>query len=184
MSDRGSDDPGRPQATARVRSPERLAAQHVLSAFQNGRHPTLDDWLRNRALASEGLSARTYVVCSTDSPASVVGYYAISTAMEQRLPMPTARLRRGMPEQIPLLLIGRLAIDHAFQGMGLGTELLSDALRRCLAAAEIVGTRGVVVHAVDDQAIGFYQLHGFVLSPLGERVLLMPIETVRALFES
>jgi ribosomal protein S18 acetylase RimI-like enzyme len=184
MSDRGSDDSGRPQATARVRFPERLTAQHVLSAFQNGRHPTLDDWLRNRALASEGLSARTYVVCSIDPPASVVGYYVISTAMEQRLAMPTARLRRGMPEQIPLLLIGRLAIDHAFQGMGLATELLSDALRRCLAASEIVGTRGVVVHAVDDQAIGFYQLHGFVLSPLGERVLLMPIETVRALFES
>jgi hypothetical protein len=117
------------------------------------------------------------VVCSIDPPASVVGYYVISTAMERRLARPTARLRAGMPEQMPLLLIGRLAIDHAFQG-------ISDALRRCLAASEIVGTRGVVIHAVDDQTIGFYQLHGFVHSPLGERVLLMPIEMVRALFES
>jgi len=131
MSDGDSDESQRPQASARVRSPERLGAQHILSAFQNGRHPTLDDWLRNRALASEGLSARTYVVCTIDFPATVVGYYAISTA----------RLRRGMPEQVPLLLIGRLAIDRAFQGRGLGTELLSDALRRCLAASEIAGAR-------------------------------------------
>src|SRR6266851_8027918 len=184
MSDRGSDDPGRPHATARVRSPERLAAQHVLSAFQNGKHPTLDDWLRNRALASEGLSARTYVVCTTDPPVNVVGYYAISTAMEQRLALPTARLRRGMPEQVPLLLIGRLAIDRAFHGIGLGTELLSDALRRCLAASEIAGARGVIAHAIDDDAAGFYQRHGFLHSPLGERVMLMPIETLRALFEN
>ena len=89
-----------------------------------------------------------------------------------------------MPEQVPLLLIGRLAIDRAFQGMGLGTELLSDALRRCLAASEIAGARGVVAHAIDDDAIRFYQRHGFVLSPLGERVMMMPIETARGLFEN
>lgn len=183
MSD-GNSEFQQPLANARVRSPERLRAQHVLSAFQNGKHPTLDDWLRNRALASEGLSARTYVVCTTDPPVNVVGYYAISTAMEQRLALPTARLRRGMPEQVPLLLIGRLAIDRAFQGMGLGTELLSDALRRCLAASEIAGARGVVAHAIDDDAIRFYQRHGFVLSPLGERVMMMPIETARGLFEN
>ena len=65
-----------------------------------------------------------------------------------------------------------------------GTELLSDALRRCLAASEIAGARGVVAHAIDDDAIGFYQRHGFVLSPLGDRVMLLPIETVRDLFEN
>ena len=167
----------------RVRPPERLGAQHDLSAFQNGKHSSLDDWLRDRALASEGLSARTYVICDVDAPARVVSYYAISTAMEQRIALPNARLRRGMPEQVPLLLIGRLAIDHAFRGIGLGTELLSDALRRCLAASEIAGVRGVVAHAIDDDAVRFYQRHGFLLSPLGERVMVMPIETVHNLFE-
>ncbi len=88
-----------------------------------------------------------------------------------------------MPEQVPLLLIGRLAVDRAFQGLGLGSELLSDALRRCLSASEIAGARGVVAHAIDDDAVHFYQRHGFMLSPLGERVMLLPIETVRALFE-
>ena len=141
------------------------------------------DWLRDRAFASEGLSARTYVVCDAAAPSRVVGYYAISTAMEQRAALLSARLGRGMPERVPLLLIGRLAIDHDFQGMGLGTELLADALRRCLAASQIAGTRAIVAHAIDDDTVGFYRRHGFLSSPLGERVMLLPIETARALLE-
>ncbi len=184
MSDQGSGDSRRARNIVRVRPPERLTGQHDVSAFQNGKHPSLDDWLRDRALVSEGLSARTYVICDADTPARVLGYYAISTAMEQRVALPTAKLRRGMPEQVPLLLIGRFAIDRAFHGIGLGTELLSDALRRCLAASEIAGARGVIAHAIDDDAAGFYQRHGFLHSPLGERVMLMPIETLRALFEN
>jgi GNAT superfamily N-acetyltransferase len=183
MSDPDADDSRRLRGAARVCSPERLTRQHDLSAFQNGKHPSLDHRLRDRALASEGLSARTYVVCDVNAPSRVVGYYAISTAMEQRVALPSAKMRRGMPEQVPLLLIGRLAIDRVFRGISLGTELLSDALRRCLAASEIAGARAVVAHAIDEDAVGFYERHGFLLSPLGERVMLMPIETVRALFE-
>jgi GNAT superfamily N-acetyltransferase len=183
MTEEGSEDPKRSRGVARVRPPERLSAQHDHSAFRNGKHPSLDDWLRDRALASEGLSARTYVVCDLDAPARVVGYYAISMAMERRIALPSARLRRGMPEQIPLLLIGRLAIDSAFQGAGLGTELLADAMRRCLAASDIAGARGIVAHAIDDDAVRFYQRRGFLLSPLGQRIMLLPIETARALLE-
>jgi GNAT superfamily N-acetyltransferase len=170
-------------APARVLPPERLALHHDVSTFDNGRHATLDAWLRDRARDSEGFSARTYVVCDAAAPTRVVGYYAISTAMEQRIAMPNAKLRRGMPENVPVLLIGRLAIDQSFQGIGLGTSLLGDALRRCIAASEIAGVRAVAAHAIDDDAAGFYQRHGFILSPLGERVMLLPIETARALFE-
>jgi GNAT superfamily N-acetyltransferase len=159
--------------------PERLSAQHDFSSFRNGEHPSLDDWLRDRALACEGLSARTYVVCAARSPTQVVGYYAITTAMEQRVSLPNAKLRRGMPEQIPLLLIGRLALDHGYHGIGLGTDLLSDALRRCLYASEIAGVRGVVVHAIDDYAAGFYRRHGLGASPRGGRTGMMPIAVVR-----
>ena len=88
-----------------------------------------------------------------------------------------------MPEQVPLLLIARRAVDRTAQGLSLGTELLSDALRRCLAASEIAGARAVIAHAIDDDAVRFYQRHGFVLSPLGERVMMMPIEMVLNLFE-
>jgi GNAT superfamily N-acetyltransferase len=166
----------------RIRPPERLTREHDVSSFRNERHTSLDDWLRDRALASEGLSARTYVVCAAAEPLRVIGYYAISTAMEQRIALPNAKLRRGMPEQVPLLLIGRLAIDASYQGKGVGTALVSDALRRCLAASDIVGARGVVAHAVDDDALSFYRRCGFLPSPLGERVVVMPVETVRSLF--
>ena len=172
---------GQPQGL-RVRAPERLTINHAISEFHSGKHSSLDDWLRNRALVGEGMPARTYVVCDADKKNRVVGYYAISTAMEERIALPSAKLRRGMPEQVPLLLIGRLAVDQTFQGMGVGGDLLSDALRRCLAVSDIAGVRAVVAHAIDDAAMSFYQRHGFMLSPLGERVMLMPIETVQALF--
>lgn len=165
----------------RVTPPERLNSDHIVDGFDNGRHPSLDHWLAERALASEGASARTYVVCDADSPSRVVGYYTITTAMEERAALPTAKLRRGMPDKVPLLLIARLAVDAAFQGIGLGADLLADALRRCAAASEIAGVRAVIVHAIDDDAVGFYERHGFIASPLGERVLLMPIEAFPAL---
>ncbi|MBB4151398.1 GNAT family N-acetyltransferase [Sphingobium scionense] len=158
-----------------------MNADHGVDAFDNGQHPSLDHWLAERALASEGASARTYVVCDADQPDQVVGYYTITTAMEERAALPTARLRRGMPDKVPLLLIARLAVDVAFQGIGLGADLLADALRRCAAASEIAGVRAVVVHAIDDDAVAFYERHGFIASPIGERVLLMPIEAVRTL---
>jgi GNAT superfamily N-acetyltransferase len=164
-----------------LRAPEPLTARHDASRFANGVHPSLDQWLRERAGASEGLSARTYLVCPTDEPARIAGYFSISTAVEQRNALPSAKLRRSMPEQVPLLLIGRLAVDAEWRGRGVGSALLIDALRRCLAASEIAGARGVVAHAIDEGAIDFYERHGFVRSPLGEQVMLMPIETVRSL---
>jgi len=163
-----------------VLAPERLLAHHDLGRFVNGKHPSLDEWLKTRALANEGLSARTYVICSAATSNRVVGYYAISTAMEERQALPNARLRRGMPQQVPLLLIGRLALDVTVQGHDLGADLLADAVRRCCAASDIAGARAIVAHAIDDDAMRFYQRHGFVLSPLGERVLLLPIEAARA----
>lgn len=168
-------------STRRVTPPERLNADHEVAAFDNERHASLNNWLAERALASEGASARTYVVCNADQPRQVVGYYTITTAMEERTALPTAKLRKGMPDKVPLLLIARLAVASNFQGLGLGADLLADALRRCAAASEIAGVRAVIVHAIDDEAVGFYARHGFVVSPLGERVLLMPIEAVRAL---
>lgn len=161
--------------------PVPIEASHELGRFTNGTHLSLDEWLRERARASEGLSARVYVVCPIDDPHRVIGYFAISAGAEQRLALPTARLRRGIPENVPLLLVGRLAVDRQWQGRGIGSALLADALRRCLAASEIAGVRGVIAHAIDESAAGFYQRHGFIHCPLGDRVMLMPIETLRSL---
>lgn len=161
--------------------PEPLALHHDVSRFGNGRHPSLDHWLHDQARRSEGLSARSYVVCPLAEPDCVVGYFSIATALEQRNALPSAKLRQNMPERVPILLIARLAVDTEWQGRGVGSALLADALRRCLAASEIAGVRGVIVHAIDTTAAAFYLAHGFILSPLGEHVLLMPIETVRGI---
>jgi GNAT superfamily N-acetyltransferase len=163
-----------------IRPPERLSAEHDLSAFENGMHPVLDQWLQERALASEGLSARTYVICSEQQPNRVIGYYAISTAMEERSALPTAKLRRGLPDRVPLLLIGRLAVSQEFQGRGLGADLLSDAIHRCLAASEIAGARAIIAHAIDNHAAAFYRAHGFLPSPLAPHLMMLPIDSVRA----
>jgi GNAT superfamily N-acetyltransferase len=168
-------------AAADLRPPEPLAPRHEVERFSNGRHASLDEWLHRRARVSEGLSARTYVACAADPAERVAGYYAVSMAAAHRVAMPNARLRKGMPDEVPLLLLGRLAVDTAWQGRGLGSALLADALRRCLAASAIAGARGVLAHAIDDDAARFYLRQGFILAaPLGARTLLMPIEVLRA----
>jgi GNAT superfamily N-acetyltransferase len=160
--------------------PEALAARHDLGRLANGRHASLDTWLRDYARTSEGLSSRTYVICAADEPDRVVGYYAIATAVAQGAGLPSAKLRRAMPDEVPLLLIGRLAVDQDWQSGGYGVALLADALRRCLAAGEIVGARGVIAHAIDETALSFYLKQGFVPAPeLGNRVVLAPIDALR-----
>jgi len=169
--------------THAVTAPTPLRAEHDAAAFASGQHDTLDSWLRERALTSEGLSARTYVIFDAAAPQRIVGYYTITTAMEQRAALPSAKLRRAMPEQVPLLLIARLAVDREWQGLGLGGDLLGDALRRCFAASVIAGARGIAVHAIDEAAAGFYERHGFLRSPLGELTLILPIETLRGIID-
>jgi GNAT superfamily N-acetyltransferase len=163
-----------------LRSPEPLAATHDVKEFENGRHASLDEWLRRRAWPGEGVSARTYVVCPIGQPNRVVAHHAIATAAAQRVLLPSAKLRKGMPDEIPLMLIARLAVDRSWQGKGLGSMLLADALRRCLGVSHIAGVRGVIAHAIDDAAAEFYAAHGFMRAPLPERVMIMPMETVAA----
>jgi GNAT superfamily N-acetyltransferase len=114
--------------------------------------------LKRRALPNEASGAsRTYVVSAAGR---VVGYYALATgAVAQQLA--TGRVRRNMPEPIPVMVIGRLAVDREHQGMALGSALLKDALLRTLNAASIVGIRAVLLHAISDGAKRFYEKAGF-----------------------
>ncbi|WP_176593399.1 GNAT family N-acetyltransferase [Sphingobium sp. EM0848] len=169
--------------TCAVTAPAPLRAEHDAAAFASGQHDTLDSWLRERALTSEGLSARTYVICHAAAPQRIVAYYTITTVMEQRAALPSAKLRGAMPEQVPLLLVARLAVDREWQGLGLGGDLLGDALRRCFAASVIAGARGIAVHAIDEVAASFYEHHGFLRSPLGELTLILPIEALRGIID-
>jgi predicted N-acetyltransferase YhbS len=169
---------GTPLATgarAGISAPAPLAGSHDLSRFSCGK-PPLDDWLIVRARKAEGRSARTYV---STLGAVVVGYYCFAAGSVQLGEMPKP-LRRNMPQAVPVILIGRLAVDTRYQGLGVGKGLLKDAMSRALAASQTVGARAVLVHAIDEEAADFYAAFGFLAFPEGSQIFFMPMETIRA----
>ena len=154
-------------------SPVLLTELHDSAAFNSG-EPALDEWLRQRAWANLQLAAsRTYVVCPTGSNA-VIGYAALS--MGQILAQETiGSMRRNMPRHIPAVVLGRLAIDRAWQGKGLGRALLADVVRRALLASEQVSARLVIVHAISPAAEAFYLHHGFTRLPVETPTLALDL---------
>jgi GNAT superfamily N-acetyltransferase len=152
-------------------APEKLSAGHDLTGFDSG-EMVLDEWLRKRAAQNEASGAsRTYVVCSGKT---VAGYYslAVGAATHEQVP---GRVRRNMPDPVPVMILGRLAVDKAFQGKGVGTSLLKDAVLRTLQAAEIVGIRALLVHALSDAAKGFYEAYGFIVSPIDPLTVMISL---------
>ena len=157
-------------------APEHLTALHDLTEFDSG-EPSLDDWLRRRACANEESGAsRTYVVCARER---VVGYYALATGAVGRADA-AGGIRRNMPDPIPMMVLGRLAVDRAYQRRGLGAALLGDAVLRTLQAAEIGGIRGVLVHAISDEAGRFYERNGFLASPMNPMTLMISVAAAKA----
>lgn len=154
-----------------VGAPEHLSAEHDLSAFEFG-VPVLDDWLNRRALANEDSGAsRTYVV---SAKGKVIGYYALATGAVT-VQAATGRARRNMPDPIPVMILGRLAVDKAYQAKGLGHALLRDAILRTLQAAAIGGIRAILVHAISEDAKRFYERCGFVSSPIDPMTLMITV---------
>ncbi len=145
-------------------APVLLTEGHDGTAFDSG-EPVLDEWLRRRAWNNLLTAAsRTYVVCPTGS-FRVVGYFALS--MGQILAHEASgSMRRNMPKFIPAVVLGRLAIDRAWQGKGLGRALLADAIQRSLRASAEVSARLVIVHAISPAAEAFYLHHGFTRLPV------------------
>ena len=165
----------RPELSA----PVALTAQHTLSEFDCG-EPPLNDWLRGRALKGDGRFSRTYVVCDGGR---VAAYVAISAGAVERAAMP-GKLRRNAPDPIPVSVIGRLAVDSAYAGRGLGSDLLADALRRIALASRSIGIAAVLVHAKDERAKRFYLSRAeFIEWPADNRTLFLPIETVATAFD-
>lgn len=145
-----------------IRAPSLLAAEHDVALFQSG-ESALDDWLKRRALTNQTSGAsRSYVI--TDER-RVIGYYALAAGAVTATEAP-GNVRRNMPEPIPVMVLGRLAVDQEWQGQGLGLDLLRDAILRTLQAAEIAGIRALLVHALHEQAARFYAHAGFRPSPI------------------
>jgi GNAT superfamily N-acetyltransferase len=159
-----------------LRAPELLTAAHGLDAFDSGT-PSLDDWLRRRALQNQTSGAsRTFVLCDD---AAVVGYYALAASAIAPDAAP-GRFRRNMPDPIPVAVLGRLALDRSCHGQGLGRALFRDAALRVVAAADSIGIRGLLVHAISDQAKAFYVRLGLAVSPIEPMTLVATIADLKA----
>lgn len=159
-----------------LRSPEPLTDAHDLAAFDCG-SASLNTWLARRAMANQGSGAtRTYVVCQGRR---VIGYFALAAGAIISADS-TGRFRRNMPEPIPVVLLARLAVDRTHHGKGIGSALMADAIKRVLASADAIGVRGMVVHAIDEQAWQFYRGLGFEPSPSQPMTLMITVGQLRA----
>lgn len=153
-------------------APTLLSAEHPLDGFASG-VVSLDDSLKRRARANQVSGAsRTYVVAKAGR---VVGYYYLASGALALSDAP-AGIKRNMPDPLPMAILGRLAVDQTWQGHGMGAALLQDAVERTQAAAAILGIRGLLVHALSDEAKAFYEYHGFVSSASRPMTLLMSLK--------
>jgi GNAT superfamily N-acetyltransferase len=157
-------------------APERITPGHNVANFDCGVE-VLDIWLKERALKNEESGAsRTYVICSGGR---VTGYYALAAGSILNTHAPSS-VRRNMPDPIPVILLGRLAIDKVWQGKGLGKALLRDAVLRTIHASEITGVRALLVHAISEDVKEFYKGLGFRESPIDPMTLAITIEVAKA----
>ncbi len=155
-------------------APVPLTDTHRLDDFDCG-VASLNDWLKRRAVTNQKNNAsRTYVV--TDGQ-KVIAYYCLSSGALALKDAPST-VRRNMPDPIPVAILGRLGVDTSWKGHGLGAALLQDAVLRTVQAAEIVGIRGIVVHAISEEAKQFYEHYGFSPSPTQPMTLILSIKKV------
>jgi GNAT superfamily N-acetyltransferase len=157
-------------------APEPLAAHHRLDGFSCG-ESSLDDWLKRRANANQVSGAsRTFVVCESGV---VVAYYAVASGAVSVAATP-GRFRRNMPDPIPIAVLARLAVAESHHRKGIGRGLFQDAARRVIGAADAIGIRGLVVHALSEDAAAFYRRLGFDPSPLHPMTLMITLADLRA----
>jgi len=163
--------------TLNLRPPSPITADIELADFDSG-ELSLNDWLKKRALKNNAAGAsRCFVLCNGNT---VIGYYSLSAGAISHEAAPKA-LRRNMPDPLPVLLLGRLAVDKRYHNKGIGQALLRDAMIRAVNVSSDAGIFAILVHALNDQAKQFYLSRGFVESPLQPMTLMMTIETVRSI---
>jgi GNAT superfamily N-acetyltransferase len=159
-----------------ITAPVPLADHHLIDGFDCG-VPPLNEWLQRRARPNSASGAsHTYVVCDGDR---VVAFYALATGAVASSASP-GRFRRKMPDPIPVVVLGRLAIDRAYQGQGIDRALFRDAALRVLQAADIIGIRGLLVDAISDEAKAFYLTLGMSRSPLDPMTLMVTLADLKA----
>ena len=148
-------------------APAPLTEHHNTESFDCG-VDSLNQWLKRRALKNQITGAsRTFVVCEDRR---VLAYYALASGAVVAGGV-TGRFRRNMPDPIPVIVLARLAVDHSRHGKGWGRALIRDVAMRAVRAADLIGVRGLIVHALSAEAKGFYEQMGFEPSPLDPMML-------------
>ncbi|CAE6715195.1 GCN5-related N-acetyltransferase; Histone acetyltransferase HPA2 and related acetyltransferases [Candidatus Nitrotoga fabula] len=157
--------------------PQPLAAIHLLNDFECGER-VLNEWLKRRAMSNQLTGAsRTFVV--VDEENRVRGFYALAAgAVSHQLA--TSSVRRNMPDPVPVMVLGRLAVDRRVQGNKLGAAMLQDAVNRAIAVSRNAGVRALLVHALHEHARQFYEHYGFQESPQHPMTLMLRLDTVKA----
>ena len=155
-----------------ITPPEPITTAHNVESFACG-VPVLDEWLKRRALKNESSGAsRTFVICQDKQ---VVGYYTLATGSIEHGSAP-GKIRRNMPNPIPVMVLGRLAVDQEQQHAGLGRGLLKDAVLRTLTVSQHAGVKALLVHALSEDAKRFYTRSGFLESPFDTMTLMIALQ--------
>lgn len=165
--------------TLTLQAPEKLSAKHSLIDFSSG-DCSLDEWLIKRALKNiKNRASQTFVICNDER---VIAYYALSGGTISHKEA-YKKLTRNMPDPIPVVTLGRLAVDVKFQKKGLGSALLRDALLRVLTVANNdFSIKAILVHAIDQKAINFYTSKGFHPSPINKSTLMISLDEIEKIF--
>ena len=164
------------------RQPRPIEPTDPTADFDSG-EPALDRYLADRALTNHLADLARCYVCVDDDTGATVGYYTLSAIAIAHANLP-GRLRRNSPDPVPAVLLGRLAVHRKAQGLGLGQFMLRDAILSTLAAANRIGVRILLVHALHERAARFYQGHGFRHSPTDPLHLHLLLAAARASLRS
>jgi len=160
-----------------IHAPTPFKPGHEIEDFISP-HPELADWLRRRARGNEDAQGSRCFVAREGQ--RVIGYYALAAGSVERTQAPGG-LRRNMPDPIPAIVLGRLAVDTRWQGQGLGADLLQDAVLRALRGSREIGARVLLCHAIDASATAFYLHHGFVESTFDSMMVMLDLKKVETL---
>jgi predicted N-acetyltransferase YhbS len=158
-----------------VEAPVPLNQSYDLTSFDCG-NADLSEWLKKKALKNHISGAsKTFVVCDNNQ---VVAYYSLAAGSIEHQ-FVNAKIKRNQPNPIPIVILGRLAVDKTYQKQGLGLDLVKDAVQRVFNAAEVIGIRAILVHAIDESAKTFYeQKCGFTPSGFQDKTLVLLLTDV------
>ena len=144
-------------------------------------HDALDDYIRRYATQDVRRNvARVFVATPDSDTRKLAGFFTLSAGSVACSDLP-GELARKLPRYpVPVALIGRLAVDTAVQGTGLGSILVADACRKVAQASAVLAVAGIVVDAKDETAASFYAHFGFVALPGQRTRLLLPAKLLPA----